>query len=65
MVGMQYEVKRIVHSDTDDDRANAQHYQRHIATHDRYEAHGEKPAKDDGHSDEQQVLHLAEGEYEE
>ena len=53
-------VQRIVHGDTDNDRADTDHNQRHITADHRHQSHGEQPAEGDGGTDEQEVLHLLE-----
>ena len=57
------EVQRIVHGDTDNDRTDTDHYQRHITADHRDQSHGKQPAKGDGGTDEQEVLHLLECKY--
>ena len=64
MVSVEDEMQGVIDGNTDDDRADTEHDQRHIATHDGHEAHGEEPAKKDGQTNEHQVFHLAEREHE-
>ena len=63
MIGMEHKVKRIVHCNTDNHGANAKHNQRYITTDDSHKAHRKEPAENDGHTNEHQMLHLTEGEY--
>ena len=62
MIGVGNEMKGIIDGNTYDDRAYAQYDQGHVAAHDSHEAHGKQPSEDDGHTYQQQVLDLTEGE---
>ena len=63
VIRMGYEMQRIVHRDTDNDRPYGQDNQRHIAPQGRNKAHGKEPSENDRHPYQQQILHPPEREY--